>query len=100
MGFLMLTQMHRAHLRKRKPALGAGRTFIGNGMTVKVCIRTNNYIAKYERSFCQGKSMKDDGIMSDFAAGAGQQEGRSDHYPNAGVRKSEELSEDIKKEQR
>ena len=100
MGLLVLTQMHCAHLRKRKPIFHAGRTFIRDGRPVHICVRTKNYIAEYECAFCQSYAMEDNGIMRDFATGTGQQEGSADHHPQAGVREREELSEDVKKEQR
>lgn len=100
MGLLVLAQMHCAHLRKRKPAFGTRRTFIGHDRPVQVSVRTNNNVPQYERTFCQRKLMEDHGIMSDFATGAGQQERNSDHDTHAGVGKSPEFSEGIKKEQR
>jgi hypothetical protein len=100
MGLLVLTQMHSAHLRKWKPMFGTSHTFIRNGRPVQIRVRTKNYIAEYECAFCQWESMEDDRIMSERAAGTGQQEGRSDHHPHAGVRKSEHFPEDVEKEQR
>ena len=100
MGFLVLTQMHCAYLRKRKPMFGTSRTFIGNGRPVQIRVRTKNYIAEHECAFCQWESMEDDRIMSEFATRTGQQKGRSDHQPQAGVREGEEFPEDVEKEQR
>ena len=100
MGLLVLTQMHCAYMRKRKPMFGASRTFIGNGRPVQIRVRTKNYIAEDECAFCQWESMEDDRIMSEFATRTRQQEGRSDHQPQAGVREGEEIPEDVEKKQR
>jgi len=44
--------------------------------------------------------MEGDSVMSDFATGAGQQEGDSDDHTYAGVRKRPEFSEGVKQKQR
>jgi len=100
MRLLVLTQMHCAHLRKRKPMFGTSGTFIRHRWTVQIRVRTKNYITEHECAFCQWESVEDDCIMSELAAGTGQQEGRSDHQPHAGVRKSEQFPEEVEKEQR
>src|SRR5579871_6110854 len=79
MGLFVLAQMHGAHLRKRTLTFGAGRAFIGRDRPVEIFVRTKNDVAEYKRAPRYGRSVEDDGVVSDFATGPGQQEGCSDH---------------------